>query len=401
MSRLLSAVFVLVLAGAAQAAPPTYPLGISKEGGLSGAGAEMLHNDISRAQFILYGEDHGFADSPVVLRATAHDARPLGFNDLIVEVGPSETEILAQTLARDGVSGVATLVHSAPLAIPFLCMREDAELATDFVGRNSSGVGHLRGIDQEFVGAPALLLKRLIEIAPNAAARDEATRLLAAEMDAQATAAQNKFLLFSMSDASFGQLEGAFRESSEAERIVAGLRESAAIYQEFMAGRNYESNARRSALLRANFLDNYRRAREQPKFIFKMGADHLGMGMTPNNTFDPGTLATSIAALNDKTALRILFLPIGGTHTVFAPAGGNPFHVEIYDDPDTKSFFAGIGVDASSLRTEEWTLIPLAPIRAALDADGIAKLTPFARFLVLGYDYVITTPDAKPATPLY
>jgi hypothetical protein len=43
----------------------------------------------------------------------------------------------------------------------------------------------------------------------------------------------------------------------------------------------------------------------------------------------------------------------------------------------------------------------MEPVRQALDTQGIEKLKPFARFVVLGYDYVITTPDAKAGVSLY
>jgi hypothetical protein len=43
----------------------------------------------------------------------------------------------------------------------------------------------------------------------------------------------------------------------------------------------------------------------------------------------------------------------------------------------------------------------MEPIRQALDTKGIDALKPFARFILLGYDYVITTPDAKPGVSLY
>jgi hypothetical protein len=123
--------------------------------------------------------------------------------------------------------------------------------------------------------------------------------------------------------------------------------------------------------------------------------------MTPNNTLDPGTLASSIALANGKKALRILFLPAGGQHVTLAPAAGNPFHVEDYNDPDVKDFFAGIRVDPATLPKDGWSLIPLQPVRDALETEGIAKLKPMTRFFLLGYDYLITTPNAKAATPLY
>lgn len=128
-----------------------------------------------------------------------------------------------------------------------------------------------------------------------------------------------------------------------------------------------------------------------------MGADHLGLGTTPVATVDLGTLATDIARLHGGRALRILFLPAGGTHVV---AGGKGYEVVPYYDADTKAFFAGIGLSPADLPKDAWTLVPLEPIRKEMDIKGIDKLAPMTRFLLLGFEYLVTTPDAKPATPL-
>jgi hypothetical protein len=60
-------------------------------------------------------------------------------------------------------------------------------------------------------------------------------------------------------------------------------------------------------------------------------------------------------------------------------------------------FFDNLGITAASLPQKGWTLIPLEPIRRQIDNGGIDAMKPEARFLLLGFDYVITTPDAKPA----
>ena len=46
-----------------RAAPQTFALKIA-DGKLDGPGAEIIRGELRTAQFILYGEDHGFADSP-------------------------------------------------------------------------------------------------------------------------------------------------------------------------------------------------------------------------------------------------------------------------------------------------------------------------------------------------
>ncbi|HSP45869.1 MAG TPA: hypothetical protein VLO30_07745, partial [Chthoniobacterales bacterium] len=355
----------------AGAQPQTLALEM-KVGKLAGPGAEAIRGDLAKAQFVLFGEEHGFADSPIILRAIAREARPLGFKYHAVEVGPLSTRMIRETLARNGLSGLRKLVHEVPLGIPFLSLKDDAELAGDFQGADSKGTPFLWGIDQEFIGSPPFHLKRLVEIAPNDTARAAAGKLLAEEKEASEKAAQEKFLLTRFHNSDFDALAAQFNGQEEAQNIIAELKESAAIYQLWMSGHNYENNARRARLLAKNFLAAYKSAAEpQPKVLFKMGVEHVALGTTTVNTIDLGTLATSIARTNGQTALRIAFLPVGGHNVAVAPKPGNPATVRVYESKEAKEFFASIGVDEPSLPKEHWTVIPLEPIRQSLDTKGI------------------------------
>jgi hypothetical protein len=401
LSRLAGAALALLIASAASAAPPTYTLKVD-QGRLAGPGAAVLRDAAANAQFVLFGEDHGFADSPVLVRAIAREVQPLGFRRLVVEVGPRSTRMVADTLRRDGIAGVSALVRRDPMGLPFLSLKEDAELSSDFLAPDVDGTPALIGIDQEFIGAPMFHLERLVALAPRDAARAEAQRLLSAESDAVRNAAQDKFLLTATDGKAFDALAALFKGQTEAEGIIADLKESAAIYQLWMRGKNYENNTRRARLLAANFLAAYHAARERaPKFIFKMGIEHVALGTTTVNTVDLGTLATMLAKENGMSALRIAFLPMGGRNTGFAPKPGNPTKVSAYDPADWGELFTTMGLDKTQLAAGGWTLIPLEPVRQALDTKGIAKLKPESRFLLLGFDYLITTSDAKPATFLY
>ena len=98
--RALSALLLIVvlsLTALAEAAPQTLSLGL-KDGKLTGPGADVIRAELPKAQFMLWGEDHGFADSAIILRAIAREARPLGFKYHVVEVGPLSTRMIADTL---------------------------------------------------------------------------------------------------------------------------------------------------------------------------------------------------------------------------------------------------------------------------------------------------------------
>jgi hypothetical protein len=62
MRKLFLAIAVLALCSAAQAAPALYGLTVD-DGKLGGPGADVIRGELPGSQFILYGEDHGFADS--------------------------------------------------------------------------------------------------------------------------------------------------------------------------------------------------------------------------------------------------------------------------------------------------------------------------------------------------
>ena len=398
--------FILLglLAGVSKisAAPPqTFGLEV-KDGKLAGPGAEMIRSELTKAQFILWGEEHGFADSPIVLRAIARESKPLGFKYHVVEVGPLSTRMIRETLSKEGLTGLHKIVHEVPLGIPFLSLKDDAELASDFLGADSKAAPFLIGIDQEFIGSPTFHLKRLVEIAPEEKARATAEKLLSEEKEATAKGDQKNFFMTRFKEADFDALAAQFKGQEEAQNIIAELKESAAIYQLWMSGRNYENNARRARLLAKNFLAAYKSIAEaQPKIVFKMGLEHVALGTTGVNTFDVGTLASSIARLDGQNALRIAFLPAGGQVAGFSPKAGNPVTVEPYESKEVSEFFTSIGIDRSALPNEGWTLVPLEPVRQTLDNKGINALKPFSRFVLLGYDYVVTTPDAKPGVSLY
>lgn len=372
------------------------------DGHLSGPGAEIIRAQLSSAQFILYGEDHGFADSPIILRAIAREAKPLGFRYFVEEVGPLSTRLICETLTRDGMGGLHRLVHDVPFGIPFLSLKDDAELASDYLGTDAKGTPFLWGVDQEFLGSPVFHLRRLVAIASNNSARVAVQKLLETETTAATKGDLHNFLLEQGGDRDFDALAAEFKDSAEAQSIIAEMKESAAIYQLYQHERNYENNARRARLLAKNFLADYKSAADaMPKVIFKMGMEHLALGTTPLNTIDLGTLASQIAQLDGKTALRIAFLPAGGRNLSFQPRADNPVTVGPYKAEEAGAFFPAIGIDPAALSKDGWTLIPLEPVRQILDARGIQKLSPMARFILLGFDYVITTPDAKPGVSLF
>lgn len=404
--KTLSAALTLLVAGVASAAAQTAAAleiqAMRLDGGvLIGPGADLILADIPSAQFILVGEDHGFADPPEIALALAKAARPHGLVNHVVEIGPLTDEWTEATLGEGGPDALAKALQGRPLAIPFLGMREDAALADYFLKNAPRRRDVLWGVDQEFIGAALIWLERLEAIAKTDAARKLAADALAAERAAFAKGDFGAMFMFTSAPETFAAMRAAFAGDKDAMPVIDALDESAAIYRAYNAGKNYASNADRIAYIRREFLRQYGAAKgPAPRALFKLGAIHLGLGTTFLSTFDLGALTEGIAAESGLDVLRVLVLPLAGEQTSIAPSADGPFKTSKMKSELTAGLLKAIGVDESAIGDEGYAVIALEPVRRKLEQKGLNALTAELRFFVLGYDYLITTKSARAATPL-
>lgn len=399
----LAAAFVaaLPLAPVAAADPaPAEPVEILpiafSESGLSGTGGERLRAELKTAQFIALGEDHGFAGSPELGMALAHDAQALaGANPVFhaVEVGPITARAAAVEIRDHGVDGLGPWLKGRPWAMPFLSNVEDAKLAAMFSPR------YLWGIDQEFVGSPAILLDLLAERAPDQATKDLLAKWRAGDKAALDAGQFDKIMLQTATPADFADLRARYTGSVELTAIVDAMEKSAHIYRLNQSGRYLENNEVRAALMRSYFLralDGERPA--APTVLLKMGLNHVGRGTTPTSIYDLGSLLPGLAAASGKTSLHIAYLPLAGTVRNVKPAPTTFTEVAPYKDDTVGPILAAAGIAPESLPATGHVLIPLAPLRHKLQGKALRDLPVYSRFTLLGFDYLVTTRDAKPAT---
>ncbi|MDZ7628072.1 MAG: hypothetical protein U5J99_06640 [Parvularculaceae bacterium] len=388
-------------AAAQDGAPPALNAMRLDNGALTGPGADLLLADIPAAQFILVGEDHGFADPPEIAHALAKAARPYGLVNHVVEIGPLTDEWVEARLAEGGPDALAKALNGRPLAMPFLGMREDAVLADYFLKNAPRRRDVLWGVDQEFIGAPLIWFERLEALAPSDTARTLAADALAKERDAFAMGDFGAMFMFTAAPETFAAFSAAFAGVKDAGPIIEALRESAAIYRDYNAGKNFASNVDRIALIRREFLRQYGTAKgPAPRVLMKMGATHLGLGTSTLSTFDLGSLTEGIAAGNGLGVLRILILPLSGKQTTIAPSADGAFKIVDKTFELTAEILKAIGVDDAAIASEGYTVIALEPARRALEQKKLNALTSEQRFFILGYDYLITTKSARAATPL-
>lgn len=409
MKRLFTACVLVGLAAfpvaaqetAASAAAPALHAMRLENGALTGPGADLILAELPSAQFILVGEDHGFADPPEIALALAKAARPYGLVNHAVEIGPLTDEWVEKQLSAGGPDALAETLQGRPLAIPFLVMCEDAALADYFLKNAPRRRDVLWGIDQEFIGSTLIWLERLEALAPSDDARKLAADALAKERDAFAKGDFGAMFMFAATPETFSALRAAFKGDKRAADIFGALEESRAIYRAFNAGKNYASNADRIAYIRREFLRQYGTAKgPAPRALLKMGAIHLGLGTTFLSTFDLGSLTEGVAAENGLDVLRVLIVPLSGEQTAIAPSADGPFKTSEMKSEDTAGLLKAIGVDEGDIADDGYTVIALDPVRRALEQEGLNALTADQRFFVLGYDYLVTTKSARAATPL-
>lgn len=364
--------------------------------GLAGPGGDRLRAELVDAQFIAVGEDHGFAGPPQFAAALAVEVGKVPGAPLYhaVEVGPHTTRQVADRLRGGGLSALDLLLEGRPFAMPFLSNAEDAALALPFARS-----GRLWGIDQEFVGSTGLLCDMLI-----ARTRDpEVKRKLAAWRDgdrANLVAGRFDQALMTATDLTeFEALRPAFSGDAQGLRLLEDLIASARIYQYNNVERYAENNGERSRLMQNYFLEHYRAVRGQrPRVLLKMGAYHLGRGTTPTSIYDIGSLLPGLAAANNKRSLHVVFMPLAGKVRSIKPTPQGFTTVGNYEDDSVSKLLGAAGISQDRLPEHGLVLIPLKPIRHRLTGRQLREMGTYPMFMVLGFDYLVTTRDAVAAT---
>ncbi|MDB4949450.1 MAG: hypothetical protein JWM27_2099 [Gemmatimonadetes bacterium] len=379
------------------------------DGRLSGAGADFLIAEGGRSQFFLIGEDHGMRELPQLSAALFRALRPAGYAHLAVEVGPLSAERLEATLRTPGgLDAWGRAVRADPWAVAFDAWREETQMAADAVAATGGRRGTIWGLDQEFIGAPAGLLRRLAAIAPNAAARALAQGYAAdaVRADARVIAEKNPTIYYMTSapaDMST-RLTAAFRPGagSEAARIIDELRVSREIYAGQFDGHGYESNDQRAGLMKRHFMERYRAARAAgeaaPRVLVKLGGYHSIRGRSYTGVFDVGNLLSEMAASGGARSFHLFVLTAHGTRNAFlpfAPDNAEKAHAlnvaEDLDFMDARPLLAAGAPDA-------WTVLDLRPLRGEAERGRLGRLNPGLRTLMWGYDAVLVIPEAHAST---
>lgn len=356
-----------------------------REDRLTGEGAVFLLEEAGRARFFLIGESHGNRETCRVTSWLLDELADRKYGAYAIETGPCSTDLLVGVAGEKGVAGVLELSRQFPFSLAFLNWREEVDV---LVRALEKGYG-VWGLDQEFIGSGRLLTRELMELAP-----DEGARLMAAEWHEKAldgfadfarSGDQSRGFMNIVQGEDFDQLDRAFADaSSEAIRILAELRASAAVYRHFQEGRFYLNNRDRIRLMKRHFADHL--AETDTKVLMKFGSAHMGRGHSPFDQLDLGNQAAELA---------------------FA-RGGDSFHLYVFARKSVQADGSERNFAESTPYMEPlYELLPpgggvvdLRALRPFCNSDRVKETMPELCDLVRRFDAALILPAFHPSTEI-
>jgi hypothetical protein len=271
------------------------------------------------AQFFLVGEEHGIAENPKLAAQLFTALAPAGYSRVAIEISAPMAAAFDRTLSEGGAGALNRMLTTPQSRVAFFGMREEAEWLA--AARRAAPRGRfLWGTDYE-IAADRHLLAMLHAKRKPPAAEAAVARLEAASAAAWARYDATHDLLqipgFTGDPALVRAIRNAWpRPGAEAEWVLDTLEETFAINRLWADRRQWESNERRGAFMRANFLRHWRaerRAGRTPKVFLKYGASHAVRGRNHTETYDLGSLLPEIAALEGGTSFHLMVLPGAGS----------------------------------------------------------------------------------------
>lgn len=364
-------------------------------GGLQGPGLEPLLKRARTAQFVLVGEDHGFADVPEFVIALGKSLGADAPRYLVYEVGPYSAARAAAAAREDKLREFAL---AYPAALPFFNLQQDGALAVAWQRGQKQDV--IWGLDQEFIFSCGLIFERLRELAAPGKPRETVDRFMArcaaAEKEVMDKHDSGAALLLKLQKADFAELRAGVNPApgSEAARLIDELDESNEIYRG-QGTDGYGSNSQRGRLMKRHFMEYYRAAErageKQPRALLRFGAYHMTRGITPTNLFDIGNFASEFAASNGRESLHILVLASGGTVNRWLPfVADRTLRTQRYDVKAEMQEFGAMPF-IENAHKQGWTLYDLEPLRRQRKARKSGG-TEFEK-VVFGFDYVVVVAE--------
>ena len=368
----------------------------------SGPAFDQLLAAARDAQFLLIGEEHGIAENPKLVAQLFTTLVADGYEKLAIEVSPPMAAILDTTVREHGIEGLRNLYASPGGEPAFFGMLEEAALIATARSELPDVTEVLWGVDYE-VASDRPLLRQLRDMQRPPATDEPLDALIAASESAWAqyeeTGSPQYIFSFAGDPALVEAVSDAWPAADGAAlQILDTLQSTLEINRFWIQGRGWDSNARRAALFRLNFLRHWHAAKEKgstPKVMVKLGGNHVVRGRNNTGTFDLGTLLPEIAALEGTSSASVLVLPGKGSLTAVL----NPSSWSYDPKPAKDNYSGGIDVLTDAAYADAFTLIDLAALRSIVGSNIDRYGIEVAR-IVHGFDMLLVMSGSTASSEL-
>jgi hypothetical protein len=340
-----------------------------RRGLFSGPAWDWLVAQGRAARFFLLGEEHGIAENPKLAAQLFAALVSSGYSKVAIEISAPMAEALDRAATAGGLDGLRRHFADPRSVVAFFGMREESEWLAAARADLTGEAPFLWGTDYE-IGADRRLIATLKGVRKPAAARAALERLEAASNAAWAHYAGSRNIQHIFSFSGDPALVAAVRAAwpkpdPRSLWILDTLEETLAINRLWGEGRRWESNARRGAFMRSNFIRHWRSERESgrsPRVFLKYGASHMMRGRNSTETIDLGALVPEIAAVEGGRAFSLLVLPGAGTSV----AALDPATFGYKPVPAEGEYQRGLAPILSQALPDAFTLFDTARLRPLL-----------------------------------
>jgi len=368
----------------------------------TGAGWDLILAEGKASQFFMFGEEHGCAEVPALVREIFLALKPAGFEHLALEISSPIAADLDEA-ARGGIDGLKRFYTDSPPGTAFYTMKEEAEMLAAVRAAFPGESQVLWGLDYEVL-QDRRLIARLKAKAP-ASAKDAVAALDAASTESwrQFDETHNPQFIFSFAGdpALVKKIRAAWPNPDPDSLSILDTLEGTLEANRFYVDEKYfASNIRRADLNRANFIRYWREAKARgktPKTMFKFGANHMFRGRSMTECYDTGNLVAETAALEGAKSFHIFVGPPKTSE-----------HAEL--DPTTFRYgktraetFDELGVDflADQALPQDFTLFDLRPLRPLMPGSVTRTADANLARVIHGFDAMVVLTGSKPSTNLF
>lgn len=366
----------------------------------SGPGWDMLLRDGAAAQFFLLGEQHGVAQIPMLARELLLALKPAGYQRLAIEISAPVAAELDQA-ALHGVEAIRRFNAEYPPGPAFYFMKEEAEFLAAVRPAFPASGQLIWGLDYEVIQDRRLIARLKSRAPAGARAAVQALDNASAASWKQFEATRNPQFVFSFAGDPklITDVRAVWpKPDPQSEVILDVLQATLETNALFVKGRGWESNDRRTTLMRSAFVRYWREEKAKgraPRTLFKFGASHMARGRDMSEVYDIGNLAAEAAVLEGGKSFHLFVgAPRTAKHAQF-----NPSTMSLMQEP--AGFFddEGVGFLADAAYTDSLTLIDLRALRPVL-GSRTKDFDVRATRVIHGFDAMVVLYGATPAVML-